>query len=87
MKEQLRQICLYTDDRELRRFTVGASGRLLAFSRLGLTARDGFFQVKELMERGFLPEEEQQSVAFIREMEELGALPASRRAAAARPQG
>lgn len=38
----------------------------------------GFFQVEELLERGFLPEEEQQSMAFIREMETLGSLPASR---------
>lgn len=28
MKEQLRSICLYTDDGELRRFTVGTSSRL-----------------------------------------------------------
>lgn len=46
-----------------------------------LKACDGLLQVEELSERGFLPEEEKQSVAFIREMEELGSLPASRHAA------
>ncbi|TNN00676.1 hypothetical protein fugu_011922 [Takifugu bimaculatus] len=35
------------------------------------------FMVKELSEQGFLPEEELQGVAFIREMEKLGSLPGS----------
>ncbi|CAF89880.1 unnamed protein product, partial [Tetraodon nigroviridis] len=58
VKEQLRRICLYTDDKDLRQFTV-----------------------KVLSERGLLPEEEKQSVAFIGEMEKLGLLPPSRHAA------
>lgn len=37
--------------------------------------------MKELSEQGFLPEEEMQSVAFIREMEKLGSLPESRHTA------
>lgn len=35
----------------------------------------------ELSGQGFLPEEEMQSVAFIREVEKLGSLPESRHAA------
>ncbi|TDH09875.1 hypothetical protein EPR50_G00092640 [Perca flavescens] len=36
------------------------------------------FVVEEMSGRGYFPEEEMQSVAFIREMERLGSLPASR---------
>lgn len=35
----------------------------------------------ELSGRGFLPEEEMQSVAFMREVEKLGSLPESHRTA------
>lgn len=38
-------------------------------------------QVEELSGRGYFPDEEMQSVAFMRQMERLGLLPASRCAA------
>ncbi|XP_078112486.1 spatacsin isoform X1 [Sander vitreus] len=43
------------------------------------------FVVEEMSGRGYFPEEEMQSVAFIREMERLGSLPASRCAANTKP--
>lgn len=55
--------------------------RPLASTSGHLMAAAGFFQVKELLERGFLPDQEKQSVAFIGEMEKLGSLPPSRRTA------
>lgn len=80
VKEQLRRICLYTNDKDLRQFMVGPPSPLVVVSSGFQLASDGdgFFQVEELLERGFLPDEEKQSMAFIREMEKLGSLPASR---------
>ncbi|KAK1887783.1 Spatacsin [Dissostichus eleginoides] len=57
VKQQLRSICLFTDDYDLRDFVV-----------------------EELSGRRFLPEEEVQSVEFMKEMERLGSLPAARSA-------
>ncbi|KAF3855403.1 hypothetical protein F7725_023458 [Dissostichus mawsoni] len=54
---QLRSICLFTDDYDLRDFVV-----------------------EELSGRRFLPEEEVQSVEFMKQMERLGSLPAARSA-------
>lgn len=44
-------------------------------------------QVEELVRRSFLPEEEMQSIMFIRQMEKLGSLPACRRPADATSHG
>nr|XP_046249674.1 spatacsin isoform X2 [Scatophagus argus] len=55
VKQQLHNICLHTNDKDLREFVV-----------------------EELSGRGYFPEEEMQSVVFIREMEKFGSLPASR---------
>ncbi|KAF3855327.1 hypothetical protein F7725_023382 [Dissostichus mawsoni] len=64
---QLRSICLFTDDYDLRDF-VPVIGRQLI-------ERGG-----ELSGRRFLPEEEVQSVEFMKQMERLGSLPAARSA-------
>ncbi|XP_010772309.1 spatacsin, partial [Notothenia coriiceps] len=57
VKQQLRSICLFTDDYDLRDFVV-----------------------EELSGRRLLPEEEVQSVEFMKQMERLGTLPAARSA-------
>nr|XP_057931633.1 spatacsin isoform X2 [Doryrhamphus excisus] len=55
VKKELHQICIYTDDKDLREF-VG----------------------EELSRQAYFSEDESQSVAFIKEVEHLFALPASR---------
>ncbi|XP_034052463.1 LOW QUALITY PROTEIN: spatacsin-like [Gymnodraco acuticeps] len=57
VKQQLRSICLFTDDYDLRDFVV-----------------------EELSGQRLLPEEEVQSVEFMKQMEGLGSLPAARSA-------
>lgn len=55
VKKQLHNICLHTDDKDLREFVV-----------------------EELSRQSYFPEDMMRSVTFIREMERLGSLPASR---------
>ncbi|XP_034031424.1 LOW QUALITY PROTEIN: spatacsin [Thalassophryne amazonica] len=63
VNKELDNICVYTDDKDLREFVV-----------------------EELSRRSRLPEEELQSVEFIRAMERLGSLPASRCSANTTPR-